>query len=107
MGGMTVVDWRLSGDFAAPADYDGDGRIEIAVFRPSTGRWWILWSTSGFTTYTAVDYGAEGDMPFPADYDGDGRADVAFFRPSTGQFFALPAGLLFTALPDDVVVSHR
>jgi hypothetical protein len=24
-----------------PADYDGDGRADVAVFRPSTGMWYV------------------------------------------------------------------
>jgi hypothetical protein len=104
--GMTTIDWGTAGDIAAPADYDGDGRMDVAVFRPSTGGWWILWSTSGYTTYTMMEYGLDGDVPVPADYDGDGRADVAVFRPSTGEFFAAPTGLLFIAGPGHMVVKR-
>ena len=40
-GTYTVAGWGLSGDTLVPADYDGDGKAEIAVFRPSTGHWYI------------------------------------------------------------------
>lgn len=61
-------------------DYNGDGRTEPAVFRPSNGTWY----TSGGT---AVVWGSSTDRPTPADYDGDGRTDRAFFRPSNGTWY--------------------
>jgi hypothetical protein len=30
-----------------PNDYDGDGRTDIAVWRPSTGVWWVMRSSDG------------------------------------------------------------
>ena len=58
-------------------DYTGDGRTDIAIFRPTTG----LWSVRGLGR---VYYGALGDIPVSGDYNGDGIADIAIFRPSTG-----------------------
>jgi hypothetical protein len=58
-------------------DYTGDGRTDIAVFRPATG----LWAVRGLgKTY----FGALGDIPVSGDYNGDGIADIAVFRPATG-----------------------
>jgi hypothetical protein len=61
-------------------DFDGDGRSDVGVFRPSTGEWFVAGQF-------VQQFGAEGDVPVPGDYDGDGHADVAVFRPSTGQWF--------------------
>ncbi|HZH35445.1 MAG TPA: VCBS repeat-containing protein [Pyrinomonadaceae bacterium] len=58
-------------------DFDGDGRADISVFRPSASTWYILGSTSGFF---ATQFGISTDRIVPADYDGDGKTDVAVFR---------------------------
>jgi hypothetical protein len=63
-------------------DFDGDGKTDIGIFRPSGGEWWINRSATGSTL--ALQFGAVDDVIAPADYTGDGKADIAFFRPSSG-----------------------
>ncbi len=65
----------------APADYDGNGITDMAVFTASTGTWTI----SGQTTITG--FGQTYDEPVSGDYDGDGIADAAVFRPSNGTWY--------------------
>lgn len=77
--------FEISDSLARPGDFDGDGFTDTAIFRPSTGDWYILQSSDNTT---AVDhFGVNGDIPIDADYDGDGVTDVAIFRPSVGQWW--------------------
>ena len=78
-GGIASTEWGTGGDVPAPRDYDGDGRADIAVFRPSTGEWFIINSTNG--AVTQQPFGARGDLPVPRDFDGDRRADISVYRP--------------------------
>ena len=71
------------------ADFDGDGKTDLSVFRPSDNNWYLAPSLGGITIIT---WGASGDEPTPGDFDGDGKTDVAIFRPTAGSspdFFTL------------------
>ncbi len=65
--------------FRSRSDFDGDGRTDVSVFRPSDGNWYINGSTSGFS---AIHWGLSTDTIIPGDFDGDGKADTALWRPS-------------------------
>ncbi len=69
---------RVSVNRSSPADFDGDGRTDISVFRPSDGTWYVM--QSGSSTFRAQPFGTNGDRIVPGDYDGDGRTDFAVFR---------------------------
>jgi hypothetical protein len=64
-------------------DFDGDGAADVGVFRPSSGAWFILGSTTSATYF----WGGSGDVPAPGDYDGDGKADAAVFRAASGTWY--------------------
>lgn len=68
-------------------DFEGDGRVDIGIFRPSVGQWWIQNSSD---LGTNVDtFGIGTDTITPADFTGDGKTDIGFFRPSSGEWFVL------------------
>ena len=58
-------------------DFDGDGRADVSVFRPSNSVWYLNQSTAGFTS---VQFGNSTDKITPADFDGDGKTDIAVYR---------------------------
>ncbi len=81
------IQWGATGDKPVSADFDGDGKTDAAVFRPSTGVWYVLQSSNN--QFFAVQFGTAGDKAVAADYDRDGKTDLAVFRPSSGAWYVL------------------
>jgi hypothetical protein len=78
------------GDVPIPADYDGDGRADLAVYRAADRTWWILRSSDGGVNTVSLQ--ESGDLVAPGDYNGDGRADLAVYRPATQTWFVHGVG---------------
>jgi uncharacterized delta-60 repeat protein len=68
-------------------DYDGDGRADVSVFRPSENKWYVLRSSDGVVMQQV--FAIAGDVPVPSDYDGDGKTDIAIYRPSSADWWSL------------------
>jgi hypothetical protein len=83
---VRVLDWGqfapTGSDAFVPADYDGDGKLDVAVMRRATGVWYIIESSTGNPRYEY--WGAPGDVPAVGDYDGDGKADLCATRAENG-----------------------
>ncbi|MEO8572675.1 MAG: M36 family metallopeptidase, partial [Pyrinomonadaceae bacterium] len=85
----TITGWKLtfeSNEYVCSlvnvksrADFDGDGKTDLSVFRPSEGNWYLNRSTAGFAV---INWGTSTDSLIPGDFDNDGKADTAVFRPS-------------------------
>ena len=80
----------FSGVPASAVDVDRDGKDDITVYRPSTGVWYILLSSTGYdiNKYQAYLWGNPG-IPVPGDYDGDGKTHIADYRASEGVWYLL------------------
>jgi hypothetical protein len=89
--GFRAAQFGANGDIPVPGDFDGDGKANLAVFRPSTGSWYIARATgTPSQNFDTVPFGASGDKPIVgADFDGDGKVDVAVFRPTDGNWYRI------------------
>jgi hypothetical protein len=60
-GSVTARQWGLAdapySDVPAPGDYDGDGKTDVAVWRSSTGFWYIVNSSDGSVTARSGGFG--------------------------------------------------
>jgi hypothetical protein len=77
------------------ADFDGDGRTDVSVFRPDAGVWFILGSAN--QNISGIGFGGGGDILAPGDFDGDGKTDTTVFRPSEGNWYMLTKANTFSA----------
>ncbi|MBX3282812.1 MAG: VCBS repeat-containing protein [Acidobacteria bacterium] len=83
----------------ARADFDGDGKSDLSVFRPSEGNWYLELTgnvPAGLPALSVIHWGASGDELVPGDYDGDGATDYAVWRandtPGVTDFYILNSG---------------
>jgi hypothetical protein len=92
-GTESAVAWGFAtasgGDTLTPEDFDGDGKTDVAVWRPdvaTVAAYYILQSSNN--TLRIDRFGQTGDASTVArDYDGDNKADPAVFRPGNGTFY--------------------
>ncbi len=93
-GQSTITLFKYADNYGAAtkirADFDGDGKAELVLYRPSTGTWLVANSTSLYVTNPQpVTWGNASDTPVLGDYDGDGKLDYAVYRSSTGAWYLI------------------
>ncbi|HZP49303.1 MAG TPA: choice-of-anchor Q domain-containing protein [Vicinamibacterales bacterium] len=75
------------------SDFNGDGRSDPGIFRPSVTPNALWYSTpSGGGTPFQIFFGQSGDIPVVGDYDGDGKSDAVIWRPSNGLWYGPRTG---------------
>ena len=86
---LTTTSVSAGAVYLKGADFDGDGKADLVVYRPTTGEWFVRYSSSSYsyTTWTSYGWGLPGDVPLVADFDGDRKTDLVVYRPSTGEWF--------------------
>ena len=74
---------------AKRADFDGDGKSDLSVWRGSVGDWLVVNSSNG--SQQSLNWGTSAapyfDAIVPGDYDGDGKTDQAVWRGSDGIWY--------------------
>lgn len=76
----TAVEASSTGNRAVVSDFDGDGKTDYSVFRPSEGTWYIALQSGN---YLYQNFGLSGDVLVPEDFDGDRKSDFAIWRDGT------------------------
>jgi hypothetical protein len=109
-GAATSAQFGVTGDIPSAqrprlpsvvtSDWDGDGRADMTVFRPSNGMWFTRLSRGNYDTATAtqMQWGLTGDVPVVGDYDGDRRADPGVYRPAGGMWFIRYSGSSYAGI---------
>ena len=100
--------WGQATDRLVPADYDGDGELDNAVWRAENGTWYIKRSSDSKAQIVRINStSGVSDEPIPADFDGDGKADIAVFRATSGEWIVLESSKGFVQSKSEVRVLGR
>ena len=89
----SVVTAQLGGPDYVPVagDFDGDGKIDPAVYQEASGNWFTALSSNNYALVTAR-LGGPGWTAVEGDFDGDGRSDPAVYQAAGGGWYVSLSG---------------
>jgi len=81
--------WGLSTDVPMTGDWMNVGAVQLGVWRPLQGRWFLLNPVTGVSTTYAFGqpYPGSTDVPIVGDFLGTGYAQLCIWRASNGVWF--------------------
>ncbi len=56
-----ITQFGIASDIPSRGDYDGDGKTDLAVYRPNEGNWYVLNSSTGVPSVR--QFGISTDVP--------------------------------------------
>lgn len=84
---LPLGNFGLSTDIPITGDWNGDGEVNIGVFRK--GAWYLDYNGNGIWDPNPIDpeadktfpkFGLATDIPVTGDWDGDGKTEIGVFR---------------------------
>jgi hypothetical protein len=87
------------GDQPVACDFDGNHVDSVAVYRASTGTFYVRNSLSSTAPYYLVRLGTAGDVPVCGDWNGDGIDTVGVFDPRTARFYLINSATRAASTP--------
>lgn len=87
IGNNKALSFQIEGSHLT-ADFDGDGKSDFVVWRPSNGTWYVLTSSSNYNPSEMLSYklGESGYTPLIGDFDGDAKEDIAVYNKNSGYW---------------------
>src|SRR5262249_58500720 len=75
----------IAGYEPVPGDFDGDGRLDEAMYRESTGEWRLVTSSTAFVNWFTPVWGGPGDKAVAGGYGARGWGAVAVCNAAPGD----------------------
>jgi len=93
-GALASASFGVYGQIPVPGDYDGDGKVDPAMYQTGMDIWsvaglWSMMMSGNAYAYDSTTLGGVNFTAVPADYDGDGLTDVAVYYETTGLWLGI------------------